>query len=196
MARILFTEAQVFDGTGGARFPAEVLVEGNRIAQVVPAPGRIARDGATVVNAAGATLMPGLIEAHAHLSWPSSVGRIINAMMLPREEHLLITAHNAKVTLDSGFTAAYSAGSLGARFEVALRDEIDAGYLPGPRLIASSIERAPANVLGVPKSQEKDHGRGPEALTEYVAMRAKDGVDSIKFLLWAMTGFPPAAGAT
>jgi imidazolonepropionase-like amidohydrolase len=194
MARILFTDAHVFDGTGSARFPAEVLVEGNRITQVVPAPGRIPRDGAAIVNAAGATLMPGLIEAHAHLTWPSSVGRVINAMMLPREEHLLITAHNAKVTLDSGFTAAYSAGSLGARFEVALRDEIDAGYLPGPRLIASSIERAPVNVLGVPKGHEKDHGRGPEALTEYVAARAKDGVDSIKFLLSGDDGFSPGGG--
>ena len=196
MARTLFTNASVFDGTGSAPFPAEVLVDGNRIAAVAPAPGRIARQGAAIVDCAGATLMPGMIEAHAHLSWPSSVGRVINAMMLPPEEHLLITAHNAKVTLDSGFTAAYSAGSLGARFEVALRDEIDAGYLPGPRLITSSIERAPANVLGVPKSHEKAHGRGPEALGEYVAARAKDGVDSIKFLLSGDDGFSPGGGRT
>jgi imidazolonepropionase-like amidohydrolase len=196
MARLLFTDAKVFDGTGTATVPAEVLVEGNRIAQVAPAPGRIAREGATLVDAAGATLMPGMVEAHAHLSWPSSVGRVINAMMLPPEEHLLITAHNAKVTLESGFTSAYSAGSLGARFEIALRDEIEAGYLPGPRLIASSIERAPGNVMGVPKSHEKDHGRGPEALRDYVAARARDGVDSIKFLLSGDDGFSPGGGRT
>jgi len=85
---------------------------------------------------------------------------------------------------------------LSGALEVALREEIDAGYLPGPRLVASSIERAPGNVLGVPKSHEKAHGRGPDALREYVAARAKDGVDSIKFLLSGDDGFSPAGGRT
>ena len=71
--------------------------------------------------------MPGLVESHAHLSWPSSVGRVINAMMLPPEEHLLVTARNARVTLDAGFTSAFSAGSLRERLEIALREEIDEG---------------------------------------------------------------------
>jgi hypothetical protein len=94
------------------------------------------------------------VEAHAHLSWPSSVGNIIQAMQLPAEEHLLITAYSARVTLDHGYTSAYSAGSLGQRFEVALRDQINAGHLPGPRLRASSIENAPAGVAGVPAAQD------------------------------------------
>jgi imidazolonepropionase-like amidohydrolase len=68
---------------------------------------------AQVVDCADRTLMPGLVEAHAHLSWPSSVGRIFRTMTLPPEEHLLVAARNAKVTLDAGFTSAYSAGSLG-----------------------------------------------------------------------------------
>ncbi len=194
MTRILFTDVSVFDGSGAPPFPGEVLVEGNRVTAVAKGVERLPRAGAEIVAGHGATAMPGLVEAHAHLSWPSSVGRVINAMMLPPEEHLLITAYNARVTLDSGFTSAYSAGSLGPRFEVALRDEIDAGYQPGPRLVASSIERAAGNVMGVPKSHDGDHGRGPEALRNYVRAIAADGVDSIKFLLSGDDGFSPGGG--
>ena len=116
--------------------------------------------------------MPGLVEPHAHLSWPSSIGNVINAMKLPAEEHLLITAYNARVTLDHGYTSAYSAGSLGQRFEVALRDQINAGRLPGPRLRASSIENAPVGVPGVPAAQDGAHARGVEGLR---CLRAADG---------------------
>lgn len=134
MARILFTNVRIFDGTGEPPFNGEVLVDGNRVAAVARRGNAIPRGGAELVDGGGATLMPGMVEAHAHLSWPCAVDRIIMARSLPPEEHLLITARNARITLDYGFTSAYSAGSLGTRFEVALRDEIDAGWLPGPRL--------------------------------------------------------------
>ena len=101
---LLFTNARIFDGSGRPPFPGEVFVEKNRIEAVSDSPSRINRRDAEVVDCGGRTLMPGLVEAHAHLSWPSSVGRIINTMMLPPEEHLLVTARNAKVTLDAGFT--------------------------------------------------------------------------------------------
>ena len=100
---ILFSNAQVFDGNGRASFPGEVLVNGNRIEAVGEPGARLDRQRAEVLDCGGATLMPGLVEAHAHLSWPSSVGRIINAMILPPEEHLLVTARNARVTLKANF---------------------------------------------------------------------------------------------
>jgi imidazolonepropionase-like amidohydrolase len=179
----LFTNARIFDGSGRAPFAGEVLVEKNRIAAVAEGLSRINRPDAQVVDCGGRTLMPGLVEAHAHLSWPSSVGRIFDTMTLPREEHLLVTAHNAKVTLDAGFTSAYSAGSLGPRFEIALRDEIDGGWLPGPRVRASSLERLPDGALGLKAGEGVQHRRGPEAMRAYVREMAKAGVDSIKFLL-------------
>jgi len=194
MPRTLFANASIFDGTGTAPCPGEVLVDGNRIAAVARGAERLDRAGAAVVDCDRATLMPGLVESHAHLSWPSSVGRVINAMRLPPEEHLLVTAHNARITLDAGYTSAYSAGSLGPRFEVALRDEIDKGFTPGPRLVASSMERAAANVMGVPQAHDAEHGRGPAAMREFVANTAKEGVDSIKFLLSSDDGFEPAGG--
>lgn len=193
--RWLFKNARIFDGSGRAPFPGHVLVEGNRIEAVGDDPAPKGRAGAQVVDCAGRTLMPGLVEAHAHLSWPSSVGRIINAMTLPPEEHLLVTARNAKVTLEAGFTSAYSAGSLGSRFEIALREEINGGWLPGPRLRASSLERLPDGALGMTSEGARER-RGPEAMRAYVRDMAKAGVDSIKFLLSSDDAFAPNGSQT
>jgi len=192
----LFTNALIFDGSGRAPFPGEVLVEKNRIEAVTDRASRINRLDAQVVDCGGRTLIPSMVKAHAHLSWPSSIGRIINRMMLPPEEHLLVTARNAKVTLDAGFTSAYSAGSLGPRFEIALRDEIDGGWLPGPRLRASSLERLPDGALGLKAEEGTQHPRGPDAMRAYVRDMAKAGVDSIKFLLSSDDAFQPNGSQT
>jgi len=182
-APVLFTNIRIFDGTGAAPYPGEVRVEGQRIALVAPAPARLDHSGATVVDGSGAMLMPGMVEAHAHLSWPCAYDRIILDKAIPPEEHLLITARNARITLDHGFTSAYSAGSLGTRFEIALRDEINGGWLPGPRLKASSIERAPGQVFGIPQTHDEGHGRGAVAMRAYIKSCAELRLDSIKLLL-------------
>ncbi|HUK59783.1 MAG TPA: amidohydrolase family protein, partial [Stellaceae bacterium] len=64
MARILLTNVKVFDGTGAASYPGEVLVEGNRIEAVRKA-GQppLERGGAEMVDGGGATLMPGMVES-------------------------------------------------------------------------------------------------------------------------------------
>ena len=62
----------IFDGTGRDLFVGEVRVEGRHIAAVAEGAELLAREGAEVIDCHGATLMPGLVEAHAHLSWPSS----------------------------------------------------------------------------------------------------------------------------
>ena len=191
MTRTLFTDIRIFDGTGGDAFPGEVLVEGNRIRAVAKGAERLPRDGPEVVAGDGATLMPGLVEAHAHLSWPSAVDRIIEARALPAEEHLLITARNARITLDAGFTSAYSAGSLGRRFEVALKAEIEGGWLPGPRLKASSLERAPPQSFGLVQGHDHEERRGPEAMRDYIRGCAEMGLDSVKLLLSGDDNFTP-----
>ena len=191
MNPILFTDVVIFDGSGRAPFPGEVRVVGNRIETVAETPDQLDRTGAEVIDGRGMTLMPGLIEAHAHLSWPSSVERVVNAMKLPPEEHLLVTAQNARITLDHGFTSAYSAGALGERFETALRDMIDAGFLPGPRLRASSLEKGAEGVMGVPAGHDPTHDRDIAGLRAYVKSMAAQGVDSIKFLMSSDEGFAP-----
>ena len=108
-----------------------------------------------------------------------------------RAPSLNCLAQLCRVTLDAGFTSAYSAGSLGPRFEIALRDEINGGWIPGPRLRASSLERLPDGALGVKAEEGAEHSRGPAALRGYVREMAKAGVDSIKFLLSSDEAFSP-----
>jgi imidazolonepropionase-like amidohydrolase len=135
--------------------------------------------------------MPGLVESHAHLTWPSSVERVVNAMRMPLEEHLLVTAQNARITLDYGFTSAYSAGSLGEKFEPALRDMIDKGFLPGPRLRASALEKGAEGVLGVPAGHDPTHDRSIDGLQSYVHSMKKLGCDTVKFLMSSDEAFAP-----
>jgi imidazolonepropionase-like amidohydrolase len=188
---VLFTNVQIFDGSGAAPFPGEALVRSETIEAVARGEERLPRDGAEVIDGGGATLMPGLVEAHAHLTWPSSVERVINAMSLPAEEHLLVTAQNARILLDHGFTSAYSAGSLGERFEPALRDMMDAGFLPGPRLRASALEKGAEGVMGVPEGHDPTHDRDIPGLKAYVRKMKGIGCDTIKFLLSSDEGFAP-----
>jgi imidazolonepropionase-like amidohydrolase len=188
---VVFTNVRIFDGTGRALFPGQVRVTGNRIDAVAEQDEHVESSGADVMDGGGMTLMPGMVEGHAHLTWPSSVERVVNTMRLPLEEHLLVTAQNARITLDHGFTSAYSAGSLGERFEVALRDMIDAGHLPGPRLRASSLEKVAEGVMGVPEGHDPTHARDIPGLRAYVKAMAELGVDSIKFLMSSDEGFAP-----
>lgn len=188
---ILLTNVSIFDGSGRTPFPGEVRIIGNRIDAVAEGDAQIDREGMAVCDGQGMTLMPGMVEGHAHLTWPSSVERVVNTMKLPAEEHLLVTAQNARITLDYGFTSAYSAGSLGERFEVALRNMIDEGHLPGPRLRASSLEKGAEGVMGVPEGHDPTHDRDIPGLRAYVKAMAELGVDSIKFLMSSDEGFAP-----
>ncbi len=191
MSGYLFTDVMIFDGSGAGLFPGEVLVRGERIVAVARGDERLPRDGATHIPGAGRTLMPGMVEAHAHLTWPSNIERVVNAMHLPLEEHMLVTAQNARITLDHGFTSAYSAGSLGERIEPVLRDMIDAGFLPGPRLRASALEKGMEGVMGVPAGHDPTHDRAIPGLVAYVKAMKAMGCDTIKFLLSSDEGFAP-----
>lgn len=191
MIRVLFTDVTIFDGSGSALFPGEVLIENDRIIAVARGDERLPRDGAELIEGGGMTLMPGMVEAHAHLTWPSSVERVINSMKLPIEEHMLVTAQNARITLDHGFTSAYSAGSLGERIEPVLRDMINAGHIPGPRLRASALEKGAEGVMGVPAGHDPTHDRSIEGLVEYVRAMKAQGCDTIKFLMSSDEGFAP-----
>ena len=67
---------------------------------------------------------------------------------MPVEEHMLITSYNAKLILDSGFTSVYSAASSKPWLDIVLRNEINAGRLPGPRMRAASPEITATGGLG------------------------------------------------
>jgi imidazolonepropionase-like amidohydrolase len=184
MGRVLFRNVALFDGTGSERYPAEVLVDGNRIARVVPAPHSIDVD-ADVVDGGGATLMPGLIEAHAHVSFTHPV-ELEDIGRVPPEENTLIAAYNARTLLDACFTSAYSAGAAKLRLDVVIRNEINAGRLPGPRMRAASPEITSTGGFGDVRQAHLDHhsveivADGPVELRRVVRTLAREGVDTIK----------------
>ena len=191
---ILFSNTRIFDGSGSKPFTGEVLIEGHRISGVSRDGVALSREGATVIDCEGATLMPGLTEAHAHLSWPCSVERFVPGMHLPPEDLLLNTARNARILLDHGFTSAYSGGALGKTLEVSLKAHIDSGGMPGPRLIASSIEREPpSDDHPIASEHVGQHGSGPDAIRAFVRSCAELGARSVKFLLSGESALKPGA---
>ena len=109
-----------------------IVIEGDRIVSVGPAAAVAA--GATVINLANATVLPGLIDAHTHLTFNPSFGYQTLGISIPREA--LIGAHNARLTLEAGFTTVRNVHATGYS-DVALRDAINAGDVPGPRMLVS-----------------------------------------------------------
>jgi imidazolonepropionase-like amidohydrolase len=196
MKRTLFTHVRVFDGTGAAPFAADVLVEDERIAAVRRSgEGSSAHAaGMTVIDGKGAMLMPGLVESHAHLSWPSSVERFVPGMNLPPDDLVLNAARNARILIDHGFTSAYSGGALSKSIDVALKSCIDSGGMPGPRLVPSSLEREPpTSSAQLDAGRVEAHGSGPEAVRAFVRDCAGIGAKSVKFLLSGESALQPGA---
>ena len=145
--RYLFKNVNVLDCTGAPPFAGQVLVEGNRIKAVAPQGTPIAADGAQAVDGGGATLMPGLIEAHSHLTFLDTPD-LEGLGFVPPEEHTLRSIKNAKKMLDQGFTGCNSAASAKARLDIVIRNAINAGDFPGPRTLAASPELATTAGLG------------------------------------------------
>jgi imidazolonepropionase-like amidohydrolase len=185
MNRILFRNAQIWDGSGAEPFPGDVLIEGQRIKTIARTLNQLQADGATIVEARGRTLMPGLVEGHAHISFGGAVNDS-DLGNIPPEEHVLLTMRNAKTLLDHGFTSAYSAATSKLRLDVVIRNEVNAGRLPGPRIRAASPEITVTGGLG---DERKAHmyyesfgmiADGPEEIAKAVRLCCREGVDNIK----------------
>lgn len=203
MNAIIFRNAMLIDGTGAPPSRADVEVVGNRIASVAP-PGRVpARDGAQVVECDGATLMPGLIESHAHLSFVDSTTLLLHSM-LPVEEHLLATLKYAKLYLDSGFTSCFSAAATKPRLDVVTRNAIDSGDHPGPRLLAASVQLTPTGGVGDLRQLHLDPGDamytqpcdGPVEFRRAAREACREGVDVLKIVPSGDTSTPQTPAAT
>ena len=186
----LFRNVRIFDGTPTPARAGEVLVAGDRIAEVAYAPATIATPAEDVIDGHGRTLMPGLIDAHTHLTWGSSVEKIYHAFMLPTEELEIAATRNARVLLDHGFTSVYSAGALGDGIEVRLARKIEAGETPGPRLIPSTLERSPEGEEGV-ETGDVFNGRGPDAMRAFMAYCAAEGIGSVKLVISGESALKP-----
>ncbi|MSP00918.1 MAG: amidohydrolase family protein [Acetobacteraceae bacterium] len=200
MARILFRNTRVWDGSGAPAYPADVLIEGERIRAVATQLGQLEAAGAEIVEANGMTLMPGLIEGHAHISYiDSAVSTELGD--LPPEEHTLATAKNARLLLDRGFTGAYSAASSKLRLDIVIRNAIDAGDIPGPRMRACGPEITVTGGLGDERRahQFRDSfaiiADGPIEVMKLARLCIREGADSIKLNIsgddYTRLGAPP-----
>ena len=185
MARFLFSDCRVWDGSGATSYPADVMIEGERISVVATDRGQLDPAGAEIIEADGMTLMPGLVEGHSHITFinatrPTDIGDT------PPEEHTLIAARNARLLLDHGFTSAYSAASAKLRIDVVIRNAIEAGEIPGPRLRACGPEITVTGGLGDERRahQFRDSfamvADGPAEVTKLARLCVREGVDSIK----------------
>ena len=185
----LITNARILDATGRDPFAGAVRVEGRRIAAVTPGAPPPA-EGAIVIDARGATLMPGLVESHAHIGLADVPSPELTR--LPVEEHMLITVRNARTMLDCGYTSAFSAAAPKPRLDVVLKREIEAGRVPGPRLLANGPEITVTGGLGDTNRLHLPHHEtptfswvadGPDAIRRVCRILAREGVDCLKLNL-------------
>jgi imidazolonepropionase-like amidohydrolase len=120
--------------TGELRADRAVVVEDHRIAAVVAAADAPA-EGPVFVDLPGRTLLPGLIDCHAHLIGEPDDGRgYIELLARTGAQEALSGVRNARDTLRAGFTTVRDVGTFRAFVDVALRDAIDAGWVTGPRM--------------------------------------------------------------
>jgi len=166
-----------------------ILIEGDRVKEIGPAADLATRlaAGTRLIDLSRYTVLPGLIDAHTHLTFaPGSTSYRGLGISIPREA--LVGARNARVTLEAGFTTVRNVGARGFA-DIALRDAINAGDVPGPRIVASgpalSISGGHGDInLLAPEFHVSSDGvaNGVDGVTAKVREDIKYGADVIKFM--------------
>ncbi len=169
-----------------------VLVTGNKIVAAGPRGQITAPAGATTINLPGTTLMPGLIDAHSHVllhpynetSWNDQVLHEALALRTAR------AVNHLRATLMAGFTTLRDLGTEGAAYaDVGLKQAIDQGIIPGPRLFTSTRAIVATGAYGpagfTPEYQDQipqgaQEASGPEQMAQVVRDQIKHGADWVK----------------
>jgi imidazolonepropionase-like amidohydrolase len=151
----------LWDGTGGAAIKDGVVVfEGDTISTAGPAASTPIPEGATLIDRPGEFLMPGLIDAHTHITVRPGLGDQIGQLMQPVERQTLRGVGNLRRILRSGVTTARIMGEEGW-VDLAFKEEVAKGESVGPKLIVST------RMI----TQSNGHGR---------ALSAFDGIDEVR----------------
>jgi imidazolonepropionase-like amidohydrolase len=186
-ALVAVRAARLIDGRGGAVIaPAVVVVRGDRIESVGnAAPPATAR----VIDLGGATLLPGLIDLHTHLT-STGVHWEDELLKTTPGQAALHGAHNALITLMAGFTSCRDMGPTWPYTDIDLRKAIDEGVVPGPRLMASGNYVSPTGGAGDARQFSifvdvpivRNLADGPDEIRKAVRTNLKQGADFIKIL--------------
>ncbi|HYL46127.1 MAG TPA: amidohydrolase family protein [Candidatus Limnocylindrales bacterium] len=122
-----------------------ILISGDKIKRIGPVANFRSAD-IPVIDLSNATVLPGLMDCHAHLldSWDAnSDSNILMAVAGGPSRRALLGAANAREDLQAGFTTVRNIGHSGIDGDVALRDAVNAGWVPGPRILASARKITP-----------------------------------------------------
>jgi imidazolonepropionase-like amidohydrolase len=186
---IILRAARLFDGRGGEPIaPVVVKIEGEKITQV--GPKLDLPPGAQVIDLGSSTLMPGLIDLHTHLTNRMGVHWEDGLTKTTPGHDALWGARNARVTLLAGFTTCRDMGPTWPFVDVDLRNAIDQGAVPGPRLLVAGNYVSSTGGAGdarqfsiyVDVPTVKNLADGPEEITKAVRTNFKNGADFIKIM--------------
>jgi len=184
--------ARVWDGLAAAPAPnGVVLVEDGRV--VAAGSGVAIPDGATVVDLGDATLLPGWIDLHTHVTdemGESFLQSFFEGLRRGVPEQSIRSTVFARRLLEAGFTTIRNLGSAD-RIDAGLRDAIGAGVVPGPRIVAATYALGargghcdetgfPEGTFGEEAGIEKGIAYGPDPFREAVRYQIKFGADVIK----------------
>src|SRR5499433_2128434 len=160
---IVIAASTVLDGKGRVLHDTRIVIEGQEIVAIDPKAGPVDYD------LRGLTVLPGWIDAHVHITWSFGKDGKNAGPTGTAEEAAYQTASNAWVTLMAGFTTVQSVGSPA---DVALRDAIAKGLLPGPRIL-TAVE---------PLSGRGEQTGTPDEIRAYIRKQKEAGADLIKIM--------------
>jgi imidazolonepropionase-like amidohydrolase len=192
--RVLITNATLVTCSGDLTerpFDGDILVEGDRIAGVFPGPAPVDPQSVLTVDAGGAHVLPGLCDAHVHISWPLNFVFDHTAILrMPEDEHALEVAGVVRTFLRSGYTMIIGAGAQKPRVDVLVHRAIERGLIDGPRLVPSGWMITQRGGLSTEILQNM---HGPDDMRQVVAGQCEIGVRSIKLMASGdgiVPGFP------